>query len=233
MAMGLLLVAGVVCGWLYRTSPGRAIDVAAFQQQLQRKEKAAYGTLLDLRDRMRTAPADSLVDYPFPDDDISYYIIEDGELVFWSDNRLDIRGVDVHRFKDWHFVELPNAYCVILACEYDRVTYAALLVVKYHYPYENDLLVNRFARGFDMDKRVGVVQGDARDAYAVSPIVLVIFKLTNHRHKLALSLVRAYYVVERYVGDGGLAFKQRTFAAAERYAHSKIGQSDLCHARML
>ena len=167
VAMGLLLVAGVVCGWLYRTSPVRAIDVAAFQQQLQRQEKVAYGTLLDLRDRMRTAPADSLVDYPFPDDDISYYIIEDDELVFWSDNRLDIRGVDVHRFKDWHFVELPNAYCVILACEYDRVTYAALLVVKYHYPYENDLLVNRFARGFDMDKRVGIVQGDARDAYAV------------------------------------------------------------------
>ena len=165
--MGALLVAGVVCGWLYRTSPGRVIDLAAFQQQLERKELTASRTLLDLRERMRTAPADSLVSYPFADDDISYYIIEDGELTFWSDNRLDISAVDVHRFRDWHFVELPNAYCVILASEYDGVTYVALLVVKHHYPYENDLLVNRFARGFDMDKRVGVVQGDAQDTYAV------------------------------------------------------------------
>ncbi len=165
--IGILAVTGVLFGWMHSTSPRRVVNLAAFQKQMERKEKLAFETLTALRDRMQREPVDSLVNFRFPDDDISYYVLENGELQFWSDNRLDISSVDLRAFKDWHYVQLPNACCVILSCEDGERVYAALLIVKYDYPYENGLLSNRFARGFDMDKHVGVAIGDATDDYPV------------------------------------------------------------------
>lgn len=158
---------GMLFGGLYRTSPERAVNVKKFQKQLERKEKKAFSTILALREMLQKATPDSLIAYPFPDDDISYYVIENDKLVFWSDNSLDISAVNVYDFKDWHYVRLPNACCVVLSREYDGKTLVALITIKYNYSYENNKLVNRFARGFDMDERIAVVEGCKQDEYAV------------------------------------------------------------------
>lgn len=161
------ILLGVVFGIFYKISPGYAVNINKFQEQLGKKEASAFKTLHDMRDVYNESSVDSLINYAFPDQDISYYVVENNELVFWSDNQLDISDIDTNEFSDWHYIQLPNAYCVILSREYEQVNYIALITIKYNYPYENDKLINRFAYGFDVDKRIEIGIGDDSDEYPV------------------------------------------------------------------
>ncbi len=161
------LTLGITFGMLYKTSPDNPVDIKRFQAELSKKESAAFKTLRELYEIYTEYSLEYLIDYHFENEDISYYVILDDELVFWSDNQLDIRNVSVGEFSDWHYIELPNAHCVILNKQYDNVNFIALITIKYNYPCENDKLVNRFAYGFDVDRRIEVKVGDESDEYAV------------------------------------------------------------------
>ncbi|NDV45775.1 HAMP domain-containing protein [Paludibacter sp. 221] len=163
----LFIVLGFVFSILYNTSPGRAVNIHHFQSQLNKKEALAFNTLNKLYAGYMASGTDSLTNYTFPDEDISYYILENDELVFWSDNQLDISNITPHEFTDWHYIQLPNAYCVILSRSFDELDFVALITIKYNYPYENESLQNKFARGFEIDKHVEIQLGDESDEYAV------------------------------------------------------------------
>jgi len=164
----VFLTSGIIFGTIYRTSPNRAVNIERFQKELHAKEALVFSTLHELHELLADNSADVLINFPFPDNEISYYVVENGELIFWSDNQLDISGVDMREFSDCsHFIHLANAYCVVIAREYDGLNFIALITIKYDYPYENNRLINRFARGFDMDKRVGITAGDASDKFPV------------------------------------------------------------------
>ena len=158
---------GIIFALFYHTSPNRAVDITEFQHQFEKKETAAHGTLRDLQQILDESPVEALIDYPFANEDISYYIIENNKLVFWSDNRLDISDIKTIEFSEWHYIELPNAYCSVISRKYENRYYIALITIKYNYPYENDKLANRFARGFDIDERVEIKIGSEADEYAV------------------------------------------------------------------
>jgi signal transduction histidine kinase len=164
----LCIMMGLVCNYLYDTSPGHAIRTAHFQKQLNRKENQATKTLDDLEQIIIHSSVDSLIHYPFADNDISYYVFnEDDEPVFWSDNNLDISTVFLPDSTGWQYVQLLNAHCVsrILTVEDKKIM--ALIIVKNNYPYENEVLTNNFAHGFDMDKQVRIVNGKSTDKHAV------------------------------------------------------------------
>jgi len=164
----IFLILGIIFGEIYRTSPNRAVNIERFQKELHTKEALAFNTLHELREMLADNSADVLINFPFPNNEISYYVVENGELIFWSDNQLDISGVNMRDFTDCsHYVLLPNAHCVVISREYDGLNFVALITIKYDYPYENNRLINRFARGFNLDKRIGIKTGDTSDEFPV------------------------------------------------------------------
>jgi len=44
----------------------------------------------------------------------------------------------------------------------------AVILLKYNYPYENKDLINSYSKGFNLDKRIEIVEGNKNDKYAVS-----------------------------------------------------------------
>lgn len=163
----VLIVLGMLSGYMYQTSPERTINLSEFQRELHQKEMKAIEALYDIQEIYSTSTLDSLINYPFPGRDIAYFILEDDELVFWSDNHLDISDISLEYYDEWEYVDLPNAYAIAFSRIWDDVEYLAVVTIKNDYPYENDKLVNDFAADFNMDKRVGVYYGYESDDYAV------------------------------------------------------------------
>ncbi|HET7733298.1 MAG TPA: hypothetical protein VFK73_05605, partial [Paludibacter sp.] len=161
------IVAGLVCNYFYETSPKHAIRAGEFQKQLKIKEDKAAKTLDDMKEIIVHSSKDSLIDYPFENNDISYYVFENNELIFWSDNNLDISNISLPDSTDWHYVQLPNAHCVSRLQTFDSYKFLALIKIKNNYPYENDELKNDFASGFNIDKEVMIANGKSTDKHAI------------------------------------------------------------------
>lgn len=163
----IFIVAGLVCSYFYEKSPQYAINTVKFQQKLNLKEEQAAKTLDDLKNIIVHSSKDSLINYPFSTNDISYYVFENEELVFWSDNNLDISNIALPDSTDWHYVQLPNAHCVSRLVTYDSYKFLALIKIKNNYPYENDELRNNFAADFNLNKEVLIMNGKKSDKHAV------------------------------------------------------------------
>jgi len=167
IALLICIVSGMVCEYFYSTSPKKAIQTERFEAQLLKKETKADKTLDELKQILIHYSEDSLIYYPFTNNDISYYVFENNELVFWSDNHLDISNITLPDSTDWHYVQLPNAHCVGRMVALESTKMLALITIKNNYPYENDRLINNFARGFDLDKRILIVNGKNTDKNAI------------------------------------------------------------------
>ena len=163
----LVLATGAVCSYFYQNSPQHAIAINDFQKEIFVKEKQAAKTIDAMNEIIIHSSVDSLIHYPFADTDISYYVFENQEMVFWSDNQLDITSVALPDSTDWHFIQLPNAYCVSRLLTFENRKILALITIKNNYPYENAELINRYASGFKLDKHVQILKGTGSDKLAV------------------------------------------------------------------
>jgi len=163
----LSLAGGMICEYLYRNSPKKAIQFNQFQNQLISKELKASRTLKMMKQLIENNSLDSLIKLPFPNNDISFYVFRDNELIFWSDHNLEVSNIPLSDSTNLHFVQLPNAYCVSQSLNFDHYKLLSLIKIKNNFPYENQLLVNNFAKGFEMDPRVGITIGSNLDQYAV------------------------------------------------------------------
>ena len=161
------IAAGLVCDYFYSVSPQRVINTSHFQEQLIAREQLAEATMKSIEQIIRASNTDSLIHYPFANNDISYYVFEQEELVFWSDNQLDISHITLHDSSEWHHVELPNAHCVSNLNAFGSTKILALIKIKNNYPYENEDLVNTFSDVFDTNKEVQILQGKKTDKNAV------------------------------------------------------------------
>lgn len=167
LSLILCVATGLICGYLYQTSPKHAIQIGEFQKELFAKEKQAATTIDAMNRIIVHSSIDSLIHYPFGNNDIYYYVFEKKDLVFWSDNQLDISSIALPDSTDWHFVQIPNAYCVSRLLTVESRKILALITIKNNYPYENNELNNTFARGFNIDKQVQIVKGNKSDKHAV------------------------------------------------------------------
>lgn len=70
---------------------------------------------------------------------------------------------------------MPNLFRLI------RKILLAVITIKYNYPYENENLINNFAKDFNQDKRIEIKSGSSKDKYAVfdSGKTIFIFSLNN------------------------------------------------------
>ncbi len=161
------LVTGFVCEYLYKTSPQRAINTENFQRKLDEKENEAALTLEKLKQIIIHTSVDSLINYPFENDGITYYVFQNNNMVFWSDNHLDFSHISPTDSTDWHFIQLPNAICVSQSINFESYKLISLITIKHNYSYENNELTNDFATGFKMDKHVQIKVGKETDANAI------------------------------------------------------------------
>jgi two-component system nitrogen regulation sensor histidine kinase NtrY len=166
-ALIIIIVAGLVCDYFYRSSPQHAIGIIQFKTQLNDEENEASITLEKMKQIIKQTSIDSLIQYPFTNADISYYAYKKGELAFWSDNNLDISSLHLPDSTGLHYTQLSNAYCVSRLIKFDSIKLLALIKIKNNYPYENNELTNNFAPGFQLDKHVNIVLGKNKDKYAV------------------------------------------------------------------
>lgn len=167
IALLMSIATGLACDYFYNNSPQHTIQIAEFQTQLIQKEKKATQTIEALNQIIIHSSIDSLIHYPFEDKDISYYIFENNEMVFWSDNHLEISNTALSDSTNWHYLQLPNAHCISHLVSFDSRKILAVITIKNNYPYENDELINNFANGFKMDKQVRIVNGEKTDKQAI------------------------------------------------------------------
>jgi len=166
-AFFICIICGIISTWFYNQSPSHAIQINKFQSELIQKEKLAATTLSDMEKIIVRYNTDSLISYPYINNDISYYVFNNDEMIFWSDNQLNITNLSFLDSTDWHYISLPNAHCVSRILSFDSFKLLALIKIKNNYPYENDELQNDFATGFDMDKKVQIINDSTLSKQAV------------------------------------------------------------------
>ena len=162
------IASGLVCNYFYQVSPSNAVRISEFRTQLFQKETLSTKTVEDLQQIIIHSSVDSIIHYPFANNDISYYVFDKNEPVFWSDNHLDISNISSNEYPTWQFVQLPNSNCLVRSVSFDATKILSVITLKYNYPYENDELQNSFARGFYLDKQIQLVSGFKTDKLAVT-----------------------------------------------------------------
>ena len=167
IAVIIFTLTGLICGYFYQNSPKNAIVITKFQKVLSVKEDLASKTLEDMNQIIIHSSVDSLIHYPFAKNSISYYVFENNELVFWSDNQRDISSVVLNDSTNWKLVQLPNAYCISRLISVGSRKLLALITIKNNYPYENEELTNSFAKGFNLDNRIQITKGKDSDKLAL------------------------------------------------------------------
>ena len=192
------LVTGVMCSYLYDNSPKHAIHVYSFQHQLNSKEEEAENTIEELKNIIIHTSVDSLSHFSFKQNDISYYVFSKNQLLFWSDNSLEINKNIISNSPSWQFVQLPNAYCLSRTFKFQSTKILALIKIKNNYSYENEELINSFAKGFGCDKQIQLQSGNQSDQYAISD--------KNNTYLFTLTLPKTPVYTEFWAVLGLIAF---------------------------
>ena len=162
------LLLGLLCNFFYDRSPKQSLNIRAFAAELAKKENAADQTLKQLTQIINYKSVDSLSNYKFSDNDIFYFVFEKDELLFWSDNHIEPTEITTFDSIRWHYNKLSNAHCIAKSRITDSKILMAVILLKYNYPYENKDLINSYSKGFNLDKRIEIVEGNKNDKYAVS-----------------------------------------------------------------
>src|ERR1035437_2570835 len=83
---------GLLWGYFYQASPNHVISIGKFQKELLVKEKLCDQTIGEMNEVISHTRIDSLIRFPFPKNDLSFYVIDHNKLAFWSDNQRDVRS---------------------------------------------------------------------------------------------------------------------------------------------
>ena len=110
VAIGL----GVLFEQLYKQSDKQSLPIKLFQSTLLKKEKQADETMADLEQLLLQQKWDVFQKFDLANhSDISYYIFKAQDLIYWSDNKIDIANFSIeNQQKSEQFCHLNNAYGV-------------------------------------------------------------------------------------------------------------------------
>ena len=85
---------------------------------------------------------------------ISLFYFEKGELAYWSDHAIPLRGRWNPRMGK-PFLSLRNADYVTMMSQTDQGILLGLIEIKTHYPFQNEFLINGFQKDFLLIIRKG------------------------------------------------------------------------------
>lgn len=167
-AIIISFIAGFVCEVLYHSSEHKPVDIDHFKIQLAEKQQTALSNLVKLKNTIIHSSIDSLHKFHFVDNDISYYLINQGELIYWSANYTDLTNIPVSKPWSWNYFASSNAHCISMFTETNAGKLFAVIRIKNNYPFENNQLVNKYTKGFDINDNIDIVYGNKIDKWAVS-----------------------------------------------------------------
>lgn len=167
VALLICIAAGISCNIFYLNSPKYSIKFKSFQKELFQKENQATKTLNEIKKVVVRSSVDSLVRFSSGNNEISYYVYDKNNMVFWSDNHLDISSLTLPDSVGWHYTLLPNSHCVSRLIKFKSTKILALISIKNNYSYENEELINNFSSGFKMDKQAQIIVGKPTDRRAI------------------------------------------------------------------
>ena len=161
------LVLAVVSDVMYRNSSAKVPDMVRFVSELRSVERKANHTLAVYENLLREKGTDVLAERVLAENDIPVYIFSDNELIFWTDNRIDLDVLNVENCDSVEFLALSNSYVLQKCAKVDSLQLVALIPVKNNFPYENEILRNDFSEHFSTNKQVEIVVGNEKDKNAV------------------------------------------------------------------
>ncbi len=167
---GLLisLAIGLLCGFFYDLSPKYSIHPQKIEKQINKLENIAESTSEKLKNIIIHSSVDSLGKFNFEDNGIYYFVFNNNNLVFWSDNSVEINSSFMSRKSVWQPMQLPNAFGLIRTKRFDSYRILSFIKIKNNYSYENEELVNSFTKGFKCDKQIQILNGNPTDQFAIT-----------------------------------------------------------------
>ena len=153
--------------YYYRTSQ-LVMDVDGFSNVLDAKETLAAGILHDIRYSVTKNNVSVLYDdkklYETSKlNDLSFMVYEGEELLFWSNDIVDVSNVDKFPFKKTFFLKTNNTYCECIQLFHKKYRYVALIKIKdCIYPKRNSVN-NHYANGFNVPGNVMIADDTDKD----------------------------------------------------------------------
>jgi len=156
----LCLALGVVFGVISNIFEDK-IPINIFSKTLHFKENVAEKNLQLIKNQI-VAKKDK-TDFEniknlktFTNKDIFYYVIKDSNLIYWSDNQLDINSLDFSNLQNNAVVKLSNALCLLKTDTISGEKLLSLIKIKNIYGVNNRFISSDFAKGFLLDKSVEI-----------------------------------------------------------------------------
>lgn len=156
-SMLIFFAAGTLFQYLYYSSHDKELPVEIFQKRFLMKEHDAQKKVEELSLLIKENKIDSLDYFGIKNqNDIYYYLFKGNNLIYWSDNKIDISGLQISHPNSEKFIELANAYCVEKNTVVDQYTILSVIKIKNKFDITNTYVQNTFARGFDLNEHVEV-----------------------------------------------------------------------------
>jgi len=134
------------------------IPLSIFSKTLHFKENIAEKNLQTIKNQI--IAAENKIDFAnlknFKNQDIFYYVIENDNLLYWSNNQLDINSLDFSNLQNNNLVKLSNAFCMLKIDSVKNLKLLAAIKIKNIYGVNNRYVSSNFAKGFLLDKSVEI-----------------------------------------------------------------------------
>lgn len=172
-AVLLFVLLGFFFEALYHHTAERPVDFAAFESTLHKKERLAMEALQNVKKEVDKSGVGYLyrsqkLYKDSESNEMCLLVIRNDEILFWSNNSIDLSfGLDTLTQSSF-FVETANCYVEGLQLRGDgEYRYVALLRIKAKVHPDEDDVLNRFAEGFSLPSKVSIVGKDSENAFAV------------------------------------------------------------------
>ena len=173
VAVLLFVLLGFFFESLYHHTAERPVDFAAFESTLHKKERLAMEALQNVKKEVDKSGVGYLyrsqkLYEDSESNEMCLLVIRNDEILFWSNNSIDLSfGLDSITQSSF-FVETANCYVEGLQLRGDgEFRYVALLRIKAKVHPDEDDVLNRFADGFSLPSKVSIVEKNSENAFAV------------------------------------------------------------------
>ncbi len=167
IAMAVAFAMGLFFELIFNTSPARSINSNHFQNIINKLEKDADKLTNRINYLIQNNDFNQLKKISQVNDGISVYVQKFGDLIYWTDNHIDIDLNNNLPSAGYELKQYSNAYCLEKRVVNDSTQIITLIFLKHNFPYENDVLRNEFAHTFNIDEGIKIVTGNKNDKHAI------------------------------------------------------------------
>lgn len=165
--LAFAIVMGLFFGFLYHNSPSHSINSKHFQDVLTKKEKQADKLTEFITDKIITGNLNVLRKNALETHGIAIFVEKNNELIFWTDNHIDIDPHECIPSNEYEFKSYSNAWCLEKHVQKDSLGIITLIFLKHNFPYVNDVLRNEFAPEFNTNENILIKRSNSTDKHAI------------------------------------------------------------------